>query len=233
MSRDRRDERGSALMLVPAGVLILVMLAVLSVDFAVAFGGQRELFDMASAAANDAAVVALDEDRYYRCGDVRLGHSVALDAVAQSLLRRDQQADAIQVTRIQADITTSDGTDPEQQVVVSLEGRVQPVFAGGAAREVQAEAVSAAREIAPVAPTPAPGGGPPAPIPPGGGPAPGGPPGVDPPGPGGVPDVGPPIGTLQLPPQTTTPPVQPPPTFVPVPPEPVDPGLPSPSCSTP
>ncbi len=69
MARDRGSgERGSALMLVPAGVLVLFVLGALSADAAVAFLGQREVSNAAAAAANDAAAAALSDEAFYRGG---------------------------------------------------------------------------------------------------------------------------------------------------------------------
>ena len=48
-------ERGSSLLLFPAGVLIVMVLAAMAVDTSIAFMGQRELANATAAAANDAA----------------------------------------------------------------------------------------------------------------------------------------------------------------------------------
>ena len=67
MTERRPDrQRGSVLLLVPAGVLVLVILGAIAVDFAVAFLGQRELSGLASAVANDTATAALSDERFYR-----------------------------------------------------------------------------------------------------------------------------------------------------------------------
>lgn len=62
------DGRGSVLMLVPAGVLVLFVLASISVDAAVAFLAQRELSAAAAAAANDAAGAAVSDEAFYEGG---------------------------------------------------------------------------------------------------------------------------------------------------------------------
>lgn len=59
-------QRGSVLLLVPAGVLVLIILGAISVDFAIAFSRQRELSSLAAAVANDAATAALSDERFYR-----------------------------------------------------------------------------------------------------------------------------------------------------------------------
>ena len=79
-------ERGSALMLMPAAVLVFLVLGAIAVDFAVAFLAEREVSNAAAAAANDAAGAALDRDRFYDDGVVRLdaarATSVGRSAVA-------------------------------------------------------------------------------------------------------------------------------------------------------
>jgi hypothetical protein len=52
-------------MLVPAGVLVLVVLGAIAVDFAGVFLAQRQLADVTAAAANDAATAALSDQAYY------------------------------------------------------------------------------------------------------------------------------------------------------------------------
>jgi hypothetical protein len=61
VSRRSRDDRGSVLMLVPAGVLILFVLASIAVDMSLVHLRKRQAFDLASAAANDAASAGADQ----------------------------------------------------------------------------------------------------------------------------------------------------------------------------
>ena len=65
-------DRGSVLMLMPAAVLVLVVLGAVAVDFSIAFLGERELANAASAAANDAAAAAIDEPLFRETGRVVL-----------------------------------------------------------------------------------------------------------------------------------------------------------------
>jgi hypothetical protein len=60
-ARRRPDERGSVLMLVPAGVLIVFVLASIAVDMSLVHLRKRQAFDLASAAANDAATAGADQ----------------------------------------------------------------------------------------------------------------------------------------------------------------------------
>jgi hypothetical protein len=59
---EQRGDGGSALLLVPVGILIVVLLGSLVVDSAVVFLAEREAESAASAAANDLAALALDEE---------------------------------------------------------------------------------------------------------------------------------------------------------------------------
>jgi hypothetical protein len=60
-ARRSADERGSVLMLVPAGVLIVFVLASIAVDLSLVHLRKRQAFDLASAAANDAATAGADQ----------------------------------------------------------------------------------------------------------------------------------------------------------------------------
>ena len=75
--RDRRhpsiarldDESGNTLILMPVAVLILLMLGSVALDGAIAFMADRELNDVASGLANDAAVL-VEESIFYGEGEV-------------------------------------------------------------------------------------------------------------------------------------------------------------------
>lgn len=76
-----RGEAGSVLALIPAGFLVLVVLAALAVDSAVAYLGQRQLHDALAAAANDAVTAGLDNASFYRRGALTLDPAVVADTV--------------------------------------------------------------------------------------------------------------------------------------------------------
>lgn len=81
-----RDERGGALLLVPALFLVALTLASIAFDFAARFEAQRELVSAAQAAANDAATEGLDDEALtaglgYRI-DPRLAEAAARRSVA-------------------------------------------------------------------------------------------------------------------------------------------------------
>ena len=78
-------ERGSALALVPAGFLVLVILAAMAVDSAVAFLGQRQLGDALAAAANDAASAGVSDSSFYGSGAVVIDPTRAARIVCQTV----------------------------------------------------------------------------------------------------------------------------------------------------
>ncbi|HET9690846.1 MAG TPA: hypothetical protein VFP61_06815 [Acidimicrobiales bacterium] len=65
------------LALVPAGFLVLLVLAAIAVDSAVALLGQRQLADLTAAAANDAAGAALSDRAFYGSGVVEVDPTAA------------------------------------------------------------------------------------------------------------------------------------------------------------
>lgn len=74
--------RGSVLLLFPAAVLVMLVLAAIAVDLSAAFLAQRELADATAAAANDAATLALSDADFYRAGRVTLD-AVLLQQIAE------------------------------------------------------------------------------------------------------------------------------------------------------
>ncbi len=66
-------DRGSILMLMPAAILIVLVLGAIAVDMSVIYLAKHELIDAASAAANDAATVGLNE------ASLRVGSGYSLD----------------------------------------------------------------------------------------------------------------------------------------------------------
>lgn len=124
MARERYrigGERGSALLLVPAGFLALVVLATLAFDQARVFGARRELLDVAASAANDVAAVALDRSAYYEGGRVATVQQRGEALVAEELAARGLE------DRVRARVAVREsGGGPE--VVVKLETEVASVF---------------------------------------------------------------------------------------------------------
>ena len=79
--------RGSTLLLFPAALLIMLALAAVTVDSAIAFMAQRQLVNATAAAANDAATRALSDRAFYQDDRIELTQSavesVAVDRVFQ------------------------------------------------------------------------------------------------------------------------------------------------------
>lgn len=66
----RRSARGSVLMLMPAAVLIVLLLGAIAVDSAIVYLGQRQAYNVAFDAANDAAGAGFDADIARESGDI-------------------------------------------------------------------------------------------------------------------------------------------------------------------
>ena len=110
-----RDERASALMLVPAGVLVLLVLAAIAIDSAAILLAQRELAHKTAAVANDIATLALDDDELYGTG------RVAIDAgVAEEFVERAFAAPTQGVRSVQAAVEVS----PDGRTI-SIEARAE------------------------------------------------------------------------------------------------------------
>ena len=77
------------LLLFPAAVLIVVVLAAIAVDSAIVFLGQREVANAVTAAANDAAGAGVGNRAFYQGGRVELDpatvHRLAVDQVVAAL----------------------------------------------------------------------------------------------------------------------------------------------------
>jgi Flp pilus assembly protein TadG len=81
------------LMLMPAAMLVLIVLASIMVDFAIVAMRARELHNAASAAANDAATAAISTEGL-RTGDTWVDAETAQRVVARSLAARGVRLDA-------------------------------------------------------------------------------------------------------------------------------------------
>jgi hypothetical protein len=82
-----RNEDGNALLLMPVGVLILLILGAIAVDFAVIYTAQREVANLTAGLANDAAG-AVDEDAFFTTGDFRIDRGRAQRVVQQVVATR-------------------------------------------------------------------------------------------------------------------------------------------------
>lgn len=115
-----RGQQGSALVLMPAAVLVFLVLGALAVDAAVVFLGQRQLANAAVAAANDAAA-AVDVERFYGDGSLRLLPAQAQRVAEESIGRL--QLDHLD--GLQSDISVGQGV-----VEVTLTASVEHIFSG-------------------------------------------------------------------------------------------------------
>lgn len=114
------SERGSALLLVPAGVLVLLVLGAIAVDAAVAFLGQREVSNAAAAAANDAATAALSDRAFYSSGALVVDEARALEVARAAVSTRLPRG----VEVVDVAVSAEAG-----RVCVTVLGRVPFVFA--------------------------------------------------------------------------------------------------------
>jgi hypothetical protein len=141
----RGRERGSVLMLMPAGVLVVLILASIAVDMSVLHLRKRQALDLAAAAANDAATAAADPGAL-RSGDFRLdpgrARATVDRVVAASELSSDLAADPVVIV-----------TDEGVEVALAVEADY--VFAGALPGAPEGAVVSArATASAPSAATP-------------------------------------------------------------------------------
>lgn len=77
-----RPERGSALLLYPTGVLVVLVLAAITVDLAAAFLAQRELARAIAGAASDAATEGVGNRAFYRENRIELEDATVEQAIA-------------------------------------------------------------------------------------------------------------------------------------------------------
>lgn len=83
-----RRDRGSVLMLMPAAVLIVLLLGAIAVDSAIVYLGQRQAYNVAFDAANDAAGAGFDAGIARESGEIVYSpdrvEAIAAEAVAAS-----------------------------------------------------------------------------------------------------------------------------------------------------
>ena len=139
-------ERGSTLLLFPAGLLIMVALAAVAVDSAIAFLAQRELVNATAAAANDAGTEALADRAFYQGNRLELSaaavEAVAVDRVFQ-LVDEDRHHRLVVAAEARAPVRAGCGWT----VTVTASSRVDELFARalpGSAGQVDVRATSRA-----------------------------------------------------------------------------------------
>lgn len=134
-------------MLVPAGFLVLVLLAALAVDSAAAYLARRQLDDALAAAANDAAGGALSNGSFYHSGQVAIDGRQAATVVCQAVAAQgDSDLHHIRLSMaVNGPVIALEG----QATITAVFGRLVPGFS---TRNVRAEAAA----VAALAPAPAP-----------------------------------------------------------------------------
>lgn len=115
-----RRQRGSVLVLVPAGMVIVLLLGAIAVDLSVLVLRQRQASSLAIDVANDLATLALDEPALRATGEFRLDQGRA-DALASTLVRSSDLGHAVVTVR-----ASVEGTD---RVTVTIVVRVDYLFA--------------------------------------------------------------------------------------------------------
>lgn len=116
MGRER--ERGSSLLLMPAGVLVVIVLGALAVDLSHVHLAQREVVAAVQGAAGDAATGSYREATFYREGAVVIDPAAARAEVEAALAAHPRPI------TITAFTVTLDG-----EVVVRASAPVETIFA--------------------------------------------------------------------------------------------------------
>lgn len=107
-------EQGSAVLLAPAGLLILLVLAALCFDLTLAFQSKRQLVELADAAANDAVTFGLDDARLRATGAYCLSRERTVRSVSAGLGATEVGAEIVSVR------LSPTGADCPTEVVVTL-----------------------------------------------------------------------------------------------------------------
>ncbi|HEX4904818.1 MAG TPA: hypothetical protein VFU93_05170 [Acidimicrobiales bacterium] len=136
----REHERGSVLALMPVAVLVFIVLGSMAVDASLAFLGEREVANLASAVANDAATQGIDVVRYYGTGELVID-PVRVREVADAAIARSG-LDHLEGLTIETDVVGD-------SVVVRVRAQVRSLFSralpgGLELREVAASAQATA-----------------------------------------------------------------------------------------
>ncbi len=120
MTTTHRVDRGSVLMLMPAGLLLVLMLGAIAFDLSLVFLRQRQASSLAVDVANDVATAALDEEAFRRDGEFVLDPGRATELGVELVGASDLQ-ELIQDVEVQV-------IGPDE-VTVRVVVRVDYVFA--------------------------------------------------------------------------------------------------------
>lgn len=114
MAERTGPDRGTALLLVPAGFVVLLVLAAITFDFAHLYLAKRELTAVAEAAANDAVTVGVDPAQLRAGGGVHLDPARVALAVEEALAAHgrdltilDVRSEIVGDTRVEVAVTAS------------------------------------------------------------------------------------------------------------------------------
>jgi hypothetical protein len=102
---DGDGDRGSTLLLVPAGFLVVLILASIAIDMSLVHLRQRQAVDVASGAANDVVTAVADESRLRSGAGLGLDQSAAEAAVDRIVAASDLAPHVVgsPVVRVTAD----------------------------------------------------------------------------------------------------------------------------------
>jgi hypothetical protein len=121
-------ERGSVLLLFPAGILVVLVLAAMAVDSSIAFLGERELSSAVTAAANDAATKALSETAFYRGGAVELSDAEVAQ-VAEERVRASVDSGRYHGLQVTASVQRPTGVGCRWTLRIEATATVRYLFA--------------------------------------------------------------------------------------------------------
>ena len=116
------NERGTALFLVPAFLVIIIMAAGFAIDWSIAFLSEREAAHAASAAANDAAGAAVSKGSFQTGATIEINESQAIAVAEEAVAARASKV--LQGIHVE---TSVEGTT----VTVIVTAKVATVFSRG------------------------------------------------------------------------------------------------------
>lgn len=133
-------ERGSVLMLMPAGILVLIILGSIAVDHGIVFLAQRELENELAGLSNDLSTQALSEDYLYERGGQSIDRARVEQAIASVNVADIPGAYELEI------VPTIEGT----QITLTGRARIRLVFARavpGVEHEMEVVATATARPM--------------------------------------------------------------------------------------
>lgn len=120
--RWHRTERGQALLLMPAGFLIVIVLLSLVIEAGAMHLHKRQLVDLADSIANDAASYGFDIDNFRATGDIAIDPAAAASIVNSSIAISELPTTSVVQVRVTA--------GPEPTVEIDLSYVHEYVVAG-------------------------------------------------------------------------------------------------------